>query len=102
MKLGDTHPPLRAELFGLEEDQFYHSDIRVVVTNKSKGNVVVDSPIDERNIIDNEVVYYWSDDGSDIPSTGEYQVEFEITHPDGRIETFPPNDYLTFEVYQDL
>lgn len=102
MKDGDTHPPIRAELYGLTDEQFYYSDISVIVEHIDNNEIVVNTAVDERNSITNKVSYYWNDDGSDLPYTGEYRVEFEITHPDGRTETFPPSRYLKFEVKEGL
>lgn len=102
MKKGDTHPPIRAELFGLSEEQFYYSDINIIIKHKGNSEVVVNKPVDERDSVTDEVIYYWTQDGSDIPYTGTYQVEFKVVHPDGRAETFPSEEYLTFDVEASL
>lgn len=102
MKKGDTHPPIRTELFGLTESQFYYSDIEIVVEHKDTNTIVVDEPVDEKNAINDEVVYYWADDGSDLPNIGTYRVEFRVTHPDSRVETFPSESFLEFEVKKKL
>jgi len=102
MKTGDNYPPIRAELFGLSEEQFYYSDIDIIIKHKENNEVVVNKAVDERDSLTNEVIYNWSTDGSDIPYTGTYQVEFKITHQNGKIETFPSEDYLSFEVKESL
>lgn len=46
------------------------------------------------------VTYQWT--GSDTDTSGTYNVEFQITWGDGRIQTIPNADYLTVEVVDDL
>ena len=102
MKRGDTQPPLKAKLYDLADEDFYHSDISVVVRHEGNKEVVVSSPIDDRDLQTGEVVYYWSKDGSDLPYTGTYQVEFEVNRPDGTTEHYPSDGYLTFTVEETL
>lgn len=47
-----------------------------------------------------EVRYDWAD--GDTVLSGEYQSEWEVTHVDGRKETFPNNGYNTVLIYSDL
>lgn len=49
----------------------------------------------------NGIVWFVFDD-VDTDKTGEYQAEFEVTFSDGRIETFPSDDYITINIIDDL
>ena len=102
IKQNDTVPSLRAALKNGSGDavditgatcQFH---MRVL----GQTSVTVDA---SAQIIDEEtgiVQYNWVADDTD--TIGSYQAEFEVTYPDGTIETFPNNGYIRVEITDDI
>ncbi len=102
IKQNDTVPSLRAALKNGSGDavditgatcQFH---MRVL----GQTTVTVDA---SAQIIDEEtgiVQYNWVADDTD--TIGSYQAEFEVTYPDGTIETFPNNGYIRVEITDDI
>ena len=102
IKQNDTVPSLRAALQNGSGDavditgatcQFH---MRVL----GQTTVTVDA---SAQIIDEEtgiVQYNWVADDTD--TIGSYQAEFEVTYPDGTVETFPNNGYIRVEITDDI
>jgi len=48
----------------------------------------------------NDVIYYWQDGDTDI--AGLYEAEFEITGPDGSIESAPNGGFININIVRDI
>lgn len=98
IKRGDTSPQM-----------VYQLDPPVSLVNASvvfnMGNVG-DPPTIQRavaDVIDSEasiVGFSFTEEQTDL--AGFYRAEFEVTHADGSIETYPNDDYILVIITQDL
>lgn len=50
--------------------------------------------------VNGKVRYNWAPSDTDIP--GSYKAEFEITFPDGSVQSVPNDDYFTISVMKDI
>ncbi|WP_176222087.1 BppU family phage baseplate upper protein [Tuberibacillus sp. Marseille-P3662] len=74
--------------------------VRFLMSNYSRSENIIDGLGDIKDAVNGEVWYVFSYDETD--QAGIFKAEFEATFSDGRIETFPTEDYLTIEIIQDL
>jgi len=106
IKRGDTSPVIRRS-FRTETRPLVIPEGSSVVFSMARavGRALV---VDRQRcqIIGNEVIYYWQDD--DTAVAGTYISEFEITYPDGSVETAPnggpsPQDaFIQINITPDL
>jgi len=98
IKRGDTFYGLRATLKrnGVPVD-LTDCTVNFFMTN---GKITVTPLV---NILDapNGLVQVVFDSG-DTDTAGIYRAEFEVTHVDGRKETFPSDRYLMLQIVPDL
>lgn len=102
IKQNDTVPSLRAALKNGSGDAVDITGATCQFHMRTLGQttVTVDA---SAQIIDEEtgiVQYNWVADDTD--TIGSYQAEFEVTYPDGTIETFPNNGYIRVEITDDI
>ncbi len=102
IKQNDTVPSLRA---ALENGSGTAVDLTNATCNfhmRAIGSttVVVDGVAQIVNEATGIVQYNWVADDTD--TVGSYQAEFEVTYPDGTIETFPNNGYIRVEITDDI
>jgi hypothetical protein len=98
IKQGDTSPDFVADL--------KHPDKSVVVLtgatvkfhmrSSRRGSTPVVGNASIVNDLTGTVKYEWA--ASDTASTGDYEVEFEVTFADGKIETYPNEGYLDVSI----
>jgi predicted dehydrogenase len=102
IKQNDTVPSIRAELRNGNGDpvdlinatvQFHMRAIGANQTTVDAASVVVSAA-------SGVVQYNWIAD--DTVTIGSYQAEFEVTYPDGTIETFPNDGYIRVEIIDDI
>ena len=94
IKRGDTSPALR---YALQPTSIDLTGATVVfnvrgLLNRAPASIVTASPP--------VVEYQWQT--GDLDSVGLFLAEFEVTYPDGRVETFPPDNSLSVHVISDL
>jgi Rib/alpha/Esp surface antigen-like repeat protein len=102
IKQNDTVPSLRAALengSGTAVDltgatcQFHMRSIGATAVTVDAVSQIVDEAT-------GIVQYNWI--AADTVTVGSYQAEFEVTYPDGTIETFPNNGYIRVEITDDI
>ena len=102
IKQNDTVPSLRAALQNGSGDAVDITGATCQFHMRVLGQtaVTVDA---SAQIIDEEtgiVQYNWI--AADTDTVGSYQAEFEVTYPDGTVETFPNNGYIRVEITDDI
>ena len=102
IKQNDTVPSLRAALENGSGDAVDLTNATCNFHMRAIGSttVVVDGVAQIVNEATGIVQYNWIADDTD--TIGSYQAEFEVTYPDGTIETFPNNGYIRVEITDDI
>jgi len=102
IKQNDTVPSIRAELQNGSGDpiDLLDASARFHMRNIGGNTAVVDAEAVIINEPSGVVQYNWV--AADTAAIGSYQAEFEITYPDGTIETFPNNGYIRVEIIDDI
>lgn len=102
IKQNDTVPSIRATLQNGSGDPVDLINATVQFHMRAIGSTVV--KVDAAAVIIDEslglVQYNWI--AADTNVIGSYQAEFEVTYPDGTIETFPNNAYVRIEIIDDI
>ena len=94
LKRGDTAPALRYALIPDTLDLTGGTvvfNVRRLLDRRPATIVTASPPV---------VEYQWQT--GDLDSAGLFLAEFEVTYPDGRVETFPPDNSLSVHVMSDL
>jgi hypothetical protein len=102
IKQGDNYPPLRATLRDQDGpiDLTTALEVRLVLRSQGSGLAFISGDVTFPDAAGGEVQYAWLEgDTDDIQS---FNGEFEITWPDGKIQTVPNDGYFTVEVKPDL
>jgi hypothetical protein len=102
IKENDTSPALRAVLKdsdGVSVD-LTGASVRFHMRNANGGILVVNKPATIVTAASGIVDYNW--DAEDTTVVGQFEIEFEVTFPDGGIQTFPNQGYGTVVVADDL
>jgi len=102
IKQNDTTPSLRANLKNGSGDavDLTNATSRFHMRTMGGSTASVDAAaqiIDEATGV---VQYNWV--SGDTVTNGTFEGEFEVTYPDGTIETFPNDGYITIEVTDDI
>lgn len=69
-------------------------------TVKFKMNKGIDSFVTVTDATNGEVIYPLEANAVDTP--GLYKAEFEVTHNDGRVETFPNESYILINIQKTI
>lgn len=105
-KRGDTAAVVRATLYSDDE-----STIPINLTGASvkfimalvaadPGTPVVNGDCTLIDAANGRIGYDWLE--ADVAVTGVYKAEFQVTYADGKIQTFPRQEYLTITITEDL
>jgi hypothetical protein len=103
LKRNDTAPSIRATLKDGSDAAVnltgatvkFH--MRTVFGNTTKIDATANIIAPETNGV---VQYNWTTADTNTPGT--FFGEFEVTHSDGTVETFPNNSFVTVEVTEDI
>ena len=103
LKQNDTAPSIRASLKDGSNSAVdltsasvkFH--MKTVFGNTTKINASANIISPETNGV---VQYNWTSNDTNTPGT--FFGEFEVTHSDGTVETFPNNSFITVEVTEDI
>ncbi len=102
IRQGDTAPQLEVtcqddngdavDLSGATAVEFHMTDKQYAEKVNASGSLK-DGP-------NGKVVYAWSD--GDTDDHGEVYGEFQVTHSDGSIQTFPNREYIRIRIEREL
>lgn len=101
LKRGDTSPSVTTTLTD-ENDQpvtLSASNVRFHMAHFTTMETKVDAPAEITAAETGDVRYAW--DPADTDEPGLYFAEFEVTHTDGSVETFPNDGYITVYIGPD-
>jgi hypothetical protein len=103
MKQGDTRPKLVVLLTsnGSAID-LTGATVRLLMREEGSLSPGVETTgsTDVTSALSGEVT--WTPDAADTADAGTYELEFEVTHADGGIETFPNDGYGTLVLKDDI
>jgi hypothetical protein len=102
LKQNDTVPSLRAELqngSGAAVD-LVNATVRFHMRAVGSATATVDADASVIGASTGIVQYDWL--AEDTVTIGSYQAEFEVTYPDGTIETFPNDGYIRVKIIDDI
>lgn len=101
IKRNDTSPSLLAVLKDADDVavDLTGATIRFHMIDKD-DTVIVDDAAVVAGAATGEARYDWS--AADTATVGGFRAEFEVTHSDSSIETFPNNGYINVVVHADL
>ena len=102
IKQNDTTPSLRAALQNGSGDAVDLTNATCNFHMRPLGSttITVDASAQIVTEATGIVQYNWI--AADTDTIGSYQAEFEVTYPDGTIETFPKNGYIRVEITDDI
>jgi len=102
IKRNDTTPSLRADLKNGSGDSvdLLDATVRFLMRPIGATTVTVQQPAVVVSEPGGTVQYNWVAADTDV--IGSYQAEFEVTYPNGAIETFPNNSYIRVEIISDI
>lgn len=102
IKQNDTTPSLRAALQNGSGDAVDLTNATCNFHMRPLGSttITVDASAQIVTEATGIVQYNWI--AADTDTIGSYQAEFEVTYPDGTIETFPNNGYIRVEITDDI
>lgn len=102
IRQGDTAPQLEVtcqddngnavDLSGATAVQFHLADKQYAEKVSASGSI--------KDAAAGKVVYAWSD--GDTDEAGEFYGEFQVTHADGSIQTFPNREYIRIRIEREL
>lgn len=97
-KAGDTAPALRIELTDGDPPVPVDLTTATEIRLRTSGAVVLDKVVtgDANGLI----VYQWQP--GDTAKDGKVSLEVRVTAADGRVQTFPPDGYLTVHIQPNL
>lgn len=100
IKKGDTKPYIQVTLKDADLNAINLASAAVVfnMASASFANVIASAAV-VTNAANGEVEYRWG--ATDTATPGKYYGEFEVTYADGKIETFPADNSLKINIYED-
>lgn len=102
IKQNDTSPSLGAQLLDGSKQIIDLTGCSVRFHMKIAGSttVAVDGTAVVTNGTEGRVAYEWST--GDTQTAANYQGEFEVTYPNGTVETFPNSGYIVVRVLPEI
>ena len=102
IKENDTVPSIRATLQNGSGDpvDLINATVRFHMRAIGSTSAVVDASATVVSDAGGIVQYDWN--AADTADIGSFQAEFEVTYPDGTIETFPSSGYIRVEITDDI
>lgn len=102
IKQNDTSPSLGVQLLDGSKEVIDLSGASVNFYMKIAGSttIAVNNAAVVKNGPEGRVEYEWST--GDTQTAANYQGEFQVTYPNGSVETFPNNGYITIRVLPEI
>lgn len=102
IKQNDTSPSLGAQLLDGSKQIIDLTGASVRFHMKIAGGsaVAVDGAATVSNAAEGRVQYEWA--AGDTTTAANYQGEFEVTYPNGTVETFPNSGYIVVRVIPEI
>lgn len=102
MKSGDRLPSIRATLSsnGAPVDLTLASGVSFIMRMIGASLPTVNTPAVVVDPASGLVRYDWAINDTSVP--GQYQAEWEVTWPDGKLQTFPTLTYHSVDILDDL
>jgi len=101
IKRGDTRHAIRAILKDANGNPINLTNCDVSFTMAPLGRAaVVSRAIYIQDATAGEVWVVWAP--GETNTSGIYQAEFKVVYPDGKVETFPSDGYISIQIMNDL
>jgi len=104
IKQNDTRPVLEAQLLNADGTPINLTNCTVkffmVSISASGGQPKVNASCAIIDAVNGKVRYSWQ--AADTSDYGDYKAEFQITFPDGSIQTVPNDGYLIISVVKEI
>jgi len=102
IKQNDTGPAIAATLRDANGDvvDLTGASVRFHMRLKGSTTAKVDAAATVVSASLGEVSYGWA--AADTDTVGKFDAEFEVTHSDASVETFPNTSYITVIVKDDI
>lgn len=102
IKQGDTSPDFVADLKNPDKSAVVltGATVKFHMRSSRRGSTPL---VGNASIVDafiGRVKYEWT--SSDTASVGDYEVEFEVTFADGKVETYPNDGYLEVSISEEI
>jgi hypothetical protein len=102
IKTGDTSPAIR---YALEPSSVVLTGASVRFQMRQRrsrgGATLIDAAAVVVTVTGTPTVeYQW--EAADTANTGTFEAEFRVTYPNGRIETFPNDGFISVKVSEDI
>lgn len=107
LKAGDTSPKVQRSYFterDIDTTGVTITSVRFYMAEMTSGNVITDALATIENV-DYDVnrltiSYDWT--SLDTGNTGEYKSEFRVEYSDGKVETFPKDEYIHIQIDDNI
>lgn len=100
IKRNDTRTAIKAELKSPKGDPIDLTGASVVFTMVKYGRILVNRDADVLDEETGKVAFVFEE--GETAETGDMKAEFEVTYPDGSVETFPNSGYISIKIEADL
>lgn len=102
IKQNDTSPSLGAQLLDGSKQiiNLTGASVRFHMKIAGGSTVAVDGAATISNATEGRVQYEWA--SGDTTTAANYQGEFEVTYPNGTVETFPNSGYIVVRVIPEI
>ena len=101
IKRGDTRQIIKAVLGndGVPVN-LTGATVRFLMSRYQTGALVINRAAHIEDATGGKIWFVWL--AGDTNTAGLYQAEFEVTFPDGKVETYPNADYIYVNIIPDL
>ncbi len=101
IKQNDRRPAIRCTLLAANGSVVNLTGATVrFLMGLSGSTALVNQPATVVDAVNGVVEYAWLP--GDTANAGRFQAEFQVTHSDGRAETFPNESYIVVQIDADL
>lgn len=107
IKQNDTSPKLTRTYFtdrDIDSTGVTVSSVSIHMAERDGGTVSLNSTatLEAEDYDTNSITVSYDWASGDTDTVGEYNVEFEITYSDGKVETFPKDGYIHLKISKEI